>query len=173
MKNWQSYLTQKYADIRTRRNRKELNREVFSYPFPAKFVENVIVVLPLDRNIGDSAMGLVQKLRRHFTHWRFLVLNINRLSQDKLNRFKLPDDKFVNELKNNHFHLALDLNFDFDIRTAYLINMLKIPHRLHLTQQEGNYYNLVMPTNRENFQSFDYVLHSLANLFPLEKSEQE
>ena len=158
-------ISQQYVYWKTLRNLKQLSKSPVSFPIRSDEVKNVLVLLPTDDEYLDAAFNLVRKLREYFKKWHFMVLNVNKIPEEKLDRFDLPNHRFISDLRQNRFQLVLDLNFYMDIRLNYLVGMLKIPYRLHLQFTESDYYNIYSHTNLNNFKDLNHVFDHLKNSF--------
>ena len=94
-----------------------------------------------------------------------MVMNVDKIPEEKLDRLDLPNNSFIADLQQNRFQLVLDLNFYMDIRINYLVGMLKIPYRLHLQFTESDYYNIYAHTNLNTFKDLNHVFDHLKNSF--------
>lgn len=167
MADLKASLTRIFVAWKTRRFLKEFNERPVSFPVPASTVKNVLVILPRQVEHVDAAMALVRQLRNYYTEWHYMVLDMDKIMKDKLNRLDLPNDQFIEELSKNKFDFSLDLNSNLDIRIAYLLSMLKIDYRLHFLPAAEKYYNIIVQMNMNNshFKNFDFVVNSLKTIF--------
>ncbi len=165
MNGLKPFLTEKYVKLKTWRVFKEIDKTPMAIPMPANTVRNVMIVLPRQVEYVDSAVALIRKLRRHFSRWNYMVLDLDKVLAHKLNRLNLPNRNFLQELEKNTFDLVINLNFEFDIRTAYLVVMLKIPYRVNLFPGYGNFYNVVIQPRSNDSKNFDFVLEYLQTIF--------
>ena len=165
MIQWKSLFVRRYVCWKTRPNFKELNKMPVNIPVEADKLKNILIILPKRVEYVDSALALVRELRRHFTQWHYMMLDIDKILSHKLNRLNLPNEEFIGELEKDKFDLVLDLNFDFNIRILYIIGMLKIPYRLHLQSSSDNYYNIIVRANRTAPLNFDFVVNYLQTIF--------
>jgi hypothetical protein len=154
-----------YVSWKTYLSFKKLGKIPVNLPVSHKEVKNVLVLLPLEDQYMDAALTLIRHLRQYFKNWHFMALDVRKISPEQQDRFGLPDAEFLKELQKNEFQLAIDLNFKHDLRMKYLIGMLDIPHRLHLTFSDANTYNLFTLTREENFSGFHHVLSYLKSSF--------
>lgn len=162
------FVAETYARWKTRRVFKEMGKTSLSFPISTDRIQNVLVILPHEMDYVDSAISLIRNLRQLFTDWHFMVLDMDKILHHKLNRLNLPNQNFVEEMRSKDFQLALDLNFEFDKRVGYLLGMLRIPHRIHLSSNSDNFYNIVMHIDRSSFHDFDFVLNYLQTIFTRE-----
>ena len=144
---------------------RRLAKNAITLPVSDKNVKNVLIFLPLENEYLDAALTLIRHLRQYFKNWHFMALDIRKIPPDKLDRFNLPDNEFLQDLTANEFQLAIDLNFIHDIRMRYLMGKLAIPYRLHLQFSESSTYNLFTVTNQENFAGFHHVFNYLKSSF--------
>ncbi len=160
-----AFVTKKYVYWRTRGSLKELNDISIDCPLDASRIKNALVILPREVEYVDAAVTLVHKMRRHFTRWHYMVLDIDKILHHKLNRLDLPNEEFIEELRKNNFDFALNLNFKTDLRIDYMLAMLKIPYRLHLLSSLDEFYNIVVQADPASFKNFDYVQNYLQTIF--------
>ena len=159
------FLTEKYVKYKTWRLFKEIDKTPMTIPMPAERVRNVLIILPREVELVDSAVALIRKLRKHFSRWNYMVLDLDKVLTHKLNRLNLPNQNFLQELEKNAFDLVINLNYKFDIRTAYLVVMLKIPYRINLFPAYDEFYNVVIHPRKDNSRNFNFVLEYLQTIF--------
>ncbi|GAB4368218.1 MAG: hypothetical protein Kow0042_09250 [Calditrichia bacterium] len=164
-KSLKSALVEKYIYWKTRGVYKELEKTPLTLPLKATEVKNVLVILPLDMERVDAAISLVNKLRKHFANWHYMMLDVEKIKKDQLNRLELPGQEFMDDLKKYHFDMVLDLNFEYDARIKYLIAMLRVPLRVRLFALQKNQYNIVIQSDRSRFKNFDFVFNNLTRIF--------
>ncbi len=167
-----SWFAEKYVSWETKKELQELDKISISVPLPLKSVKQVLVILPRQMEYVDAAVSLVHDLKRQFSGWKFMVLDIDKMLPQKLNRLDLPNHQFISELGQKHFDLVLDLNDSYDLRIAYLLVKLKIPYRLHLAEVPDNYYNIFVQPGNKQKSNFSYVLDYLKKIFIHEASEK-
>jgi hypothetical protein len=165
MQALKSYLTHLYFFLKTTRKIKKLSEHSVDLPMSAQNIKNVLIILPLEEKFVDAAMTLIRHIRQYFNEWHFMILNLNKLNEGKLDRFGLPNQSFLKELAPNDFQLSVNLSFGRDLRSDYIITILKIPYRLHIYSASSDYYNMCAQLRRENFTSYHHVLESLKSSF--------
>jgi hypothetical protein len=165
MQALKSYLTHLYFFLRTTRKIKKLSQHSVDLPMSAQNIKNVLIILPLEEKLTDAAMTLIRHIRQYFNKWHFMILNLNKLNADKLDKFGLPNQSFLKEIAQNDFQLSVNLNFMRDLRSDYIITILNIPYRLHIHSESSDYYNMCAQIRQENFTSYRHVLESLKNSF--------
>ncbi len=159
-----SYLTEHYINWKTRRNRKALNNQSMNFPLSSSEIRNVLIILPRETNYLDPAVAAIQKIRQHYDSWHYMVLDVDKILPQKLNKLGLPNEEFLKELEKKKFDLVLDLNFGSDHKIRYLILMLKIRFRIHLLSTADDLYNIIVQTNRESLQNFGFILNNLKTI---------
>ncbi len=159
------FISEKYATYKCNRLFARLSENHIQYPQKAENLHAVLVILPRQVDYTDSAIRLVNQLRQDYTAWKFKMLDVDKIPPTALNRLELPSDAYISELKQLKSGLVLDLNFDLDIRTAYLIAMLNIPFRVHLLPTAGEYYNIIVQTSQKQPADFEYVRDHVRMIF--------
>ena len=165
MQDLKSIFTEKYVHWKTRKLFRNMKKTSLELPIKISAVKNVLIILPVNMEYMDAAMLFVRKIRKVFRPWHYMILDIDKIKDEQLNRLRLPRQAFTDELKNNKFDLVLDLNFEPDLRILYLIGLLQIPLRLRLHPLPQNHYNIIVNTDRQNFKNFDSVLQNLQTIF--------
>lgn len=113
----------------------------------------------------DAALTLMRHLRQHFTKWHFMVLDVRKIPREQQDRYDLPSDQFINDLRKHEFQLVVDLNFQPDLRMKLIIGMLEITYRLHIQVTDSNDYNMFARINPDEFKGFNHVFNYLKSSF--------
>ncbi len=167
MLDLKSQISKTYVFLKTYYKLRKLFKKTVDFPTPASYVKNVLIFLPQQDHLVDAAMTFVRHLRQYFKKWHFMILNVDKITTDKLNKFNLPNQSFINELELNDFQLVLNLNFEPDLRMDFLAVMLKIPYRLHVQSSKKDIYNILIQISRDDFKSYHQVFEYLKSSFPL------
>lgn len=156
-----------YVYLKTSRKLRKLSQKNVDFPTSASHIKNVLILLPRQEHLVGAAMTLVRHLRQYFKPWHFMILDVDKITEDKLNKYDLPNQSFINELKLNAFQLALNLNFEPDSRMDFLVVMLKVPYRLNIQSSKTDIYNILAQINEEKFTSYHHVFAYLKSSFIL------
>jgi len=165
MTGLKNHIARFYVGWKTYRNFRKLSKTPMHFPVSAKEVKNVLILLPTDDEYMDAALTLMRHLRQHFTKWHFMAMDVRKIPRDQQDRYDLPSDQFIEDLKKNEFQLAIDLNFHHDIRMKLIIGMLNIQYRLHLQFIDSNDYNMFAQINPDEFKGFHHVFNYLKSSF--------
>ncbi len=156
-----------YVFLKTYQKLRKLFKKTVDFPTSASYVKNVLILLPRKGHLVDAAMIFIRHLRQYYKRWHFMILNVDKITTDKLNKFDLPNRSFISELELNNFQLILNLNFEPDMRMDFLAVMLKIPYRLHVQSSKKDIYNILIQINKDNFKSYHHVFEYLKSSFLL------
>jgi hypothetical protein len=165
MSNLKTYFVEQYVKLKTMGILKQLDRTPVMFPIKADVIKNVLVILPRSVEYVDAAVSLVRKLRKIFSRWNFMMLDIDKIKPADINRLGLPNQAFMDDLHKKNFEMVLDLNFDFDIRIAYLVALLEIKYRLHPHTDREDFYNIAVNAHHAPVQNYDFVLHHVERIF--------
>jgi len=168
MLDLKNQISKVYVFLKTYQKLRKLFKKTVDFPTSASYVKNVLILLPRQDRLVDAAMTLIRHLRQYFKRWHFMLLNVDKIATDKLNKFDLPNKSFINELELNDFQLTLNLNFEPDLRMDFLAAMLKIPYRLHVQSSKKDIYNILIQINKDNFKSYHQVFEYLKSSFLLD-----
>ncbi len=161
-----------YFYWKTRHSFNYLNNLSLKYPIKSGELKNVLIILPRQMEYIDPAIVFVRRFKQHFRHWQYMILDIDKVLSDKLNFLDLPNENFIKKLSVANFDLAVDLNQEFDLRIGYLVTLLKIPYRVHLMNNDGKYYNIMVKSRSTTYQNYDFVLKYLKTIFITEESSK-
>jgi len=165
MSTFKNTVARSYVGWKTYLSFRKLSKKTFQFPVSAKEVKNVLVLLPLDEEYMDAALTLMRHLRQHFSKWHFMVLDVRKIPREQQDRYDLPSDQFIDELRKHEFQLVVDLNFQPDLRMKFIIGMLEIPYRLHIQVKDSNDFNMFARINQEEFKGFNHVFNYLKSSF--------
>ncbi len=109
--------------------------KVLTFTDAVKRARNAIVVLPADRKQSEMARPLMQFMQNKFhgtnltlvvpeaartAEQQFQRCEIVRLREDDIGSFSLPKREIIHRIQRTEYDLALDLNLQFSLATAYL-----------------------------------------------------
>ncbi|UCF64646.1 MAG: hypothetical protein JSW33_02090, partial [bacterium] len=114
MSTFKNSIARLYVGWKTYLSFRRLSKEAVQFPILAGEVKNVLVLLPLEEEFMDAALTLMRHLRQHFTKWHFMVLDVRKIPREQQDRYDLPSDQFINDLRKHEFQLVVDLNFQPD-----------------------------------------------------------
>ena len=150
---------------KTRLPLKELNSQANIFPIPSKIITHTLVILPKQLEYLDPAVDLVNELQKEYPLWRYMMLDMDKIIGDKLNRLHLPSNGFISKLKEENFELVIDLNPEFDYRIGYLIVMLRIPYRIYLLSDIIPFYNINIKGNFFQVKNYKGLINYLKTIF--------
>jgi hypothetical protein len=166
MSQLKSFFIKLYIFWKTRKGLKKLKHTSVSFPLPSTHIENVLILLPEQADFVDAALTLIRHVRQYFPDWHFMILDINKIPEKNLDKFRLPTQEFIDDLQKSHFQLAVNLNFHPNKRIDYLIVRLEIPYRLcTLKNAHSEYYNMFAKIEPEAFTGYHHVLVYLKSTF--------
>jgi hypothetical protein len=144
---------------------KELNGQAYLFPVPSKKINHTLVILPKQLEYLDPAVELVNELQQEYPYWRYMMLDMDKVIGDKLNRLHLPSSGFISKLKKENFELVIDLNPEFDYRIGYLIALLRIPYRIYLLPDIIPFYNINIKGNFFQIKNYRGLISYLKTIF--------
>lgn len=136
------------------------------FPTTSAVVRNVLVILPRDLLLLDSASDFVQSLKKTYPGWKVELFDVDKLGKADLNSMRLPRQPVLDKLRQADYHLVMDLNKQRDALSAYIALMTEAPYRLELQQEESIFYNMVyQPQQNGNQIYYEPLLNYLRRLF--------
>lgn len=130
-----------YISFKSRRVLKRINA-MLDFPVRSGEIKNVLVVMPRGLDHLDEASRFVQELRKHYRRWKIEIFDVDKIDKDNLNLLKIPGHSIVEKIKKGDYHLAIDLNQQFDIVSAFLTVMSEAAYRIGFTDQDQRYFNM-------------------------------
>jgi ADP-heptose:LPS heptosyltransferase len=108
---------------------------VISFASAVSSSKRILVIMPLDRRELLSAFGFIEMLKKHFPEENITVIADDRgletmrlmpkshyihIKEADVNKFYQPRPEFLLRLKDRKFDLAIDLNLDLVLPSAYI-----------------------------------------------------
>ena len=122
-------ITKSYINRKCRRALKNINTGL-DFPVAVNMVKKVLVFLPKDLQLLEEANSFTQQLRQTYNSWTVDIFDVDKLKKEDYNRFKAPNHKIVENLKDGNYNLVIDLNKQFNLTSAYLAVMTGAPYRI-------------------------------------------
>ncbi len=134
--------------------------------------KKALVIFPESSIDNDTTSTLLRYLLRKFSIDGMMVLirddqlfsmssapPIKTLtySAHDINRLFLPRRELINKMKTTAFDIALDLNMNFVLPSAYLCKESNAPVRVSFTKRQGDqFYNFQITTKKNSSTAYSY-----------------
>ncbi len=154
-----------YISLRSYKVLKRING-MLDFPVQSQEIKNVLVILPRGLNYLDEANDFVQKLRKHYPHWKIKIFDVDKIHKDNLNLLNIPAQEIIEKIKNTNYHMAIDLNEQFDTVSAFIAVMSEAAYRILFNKQDQNYFNMqCYPAHAKNGFFYQPLLDYVQSLF--------
>lgn len=158
-------IAEMYISIRSRSVLKRINA-MLDFPVKSMEIKNVLVILPRGLNHLDEANRFVQNLRQQYRYWKIEIFDVDKVNKDNLNLLKIPDHSIMEKIKSANYHLAIDLNEQFDLVSAFVAVMSEAAYRISFSNQDLDYFNMqCYPTHGKNGFFYQPLLDYVQSLF--------
>ena len=145
MKKIKDWLLKKYIDIRLKLFTPE--KEAQDFPALIRKIKNILVLLPADHS-GDAYLEqFTADLYSVFPHSHISTFERSSFRKSDGNWMGLPSEAYLNQFREEHFDLVVDLTPENDRLSTYICALSGAPLRLRLF--EGRFphiYNLHIRT---------------------------
>ncbi len=152
----------KWMERRARRALKKMHHAM-SFPLHATSIRRVWVIMPRDLQYIEAAHQFINELRQKFPFWDIQLFDVDKLPQEKLNWMHIPNKEYIADLKNQHYDMVIDLNRQMDWLVVYLAVMSGAPYRVHLENEDGEFFNIQFKANRK--APFSGLIETFSHLF--------
>jgi len=131
-----------------------------------------LVIFPESSLDGESALTFLRYLLRKFSSERMMVvirddqlfamasappLKTLTYSVDDINKWFVPRRELLQRMESNNFDVALDLNFNLSLASAFLCKASNAPLRISFAKKNGDqFYNFQVKTKGNNANKYSY-----------------
>lgn len=148
----------KYLNFRL----KLLQKQDRSYNFASelKNTQKILVILPSEQEYTEHMQDFIKRLGSEFKNAKVSTFVSSTLRKTDLSWLGLPNEQYLNLIREENFDLVVDVNTEQDQVCSYLCALSGAPMRLNLTSGTYDFiYNLHIRSDSE--KSLD---HKLANV---------
>ncbi|MBS4027029.1 MAG: hypothetical protein KGZ58_00210 [Ignavibacteriales bacterium] len=143
--------------------------------------QSILIILPTEYNAAIAAGKSLQSLEAELSTMNVTYvdfLNLPRTKQEfafyetiffspsDKNRFGVPKEEFLRKVKKKKYDVALDLNCDFELASAYICKASNAAHRIGFFHQHAQtFYNIFFTASQRdkklNQITYDWLTQSL------------
>jgi hypothetical protein len=131
----------KYLNFRLKLLQK--HDRAYNFATELKNVQKILVILPTDQEYTQYIQNFVKNLGDQFKQAKISTFVSSTLRKTDLSWLGLPNEQYLNIIREENFDLVVDVNTEQDQICSYLCALSGAPMRLNLAS--GNYdtiYNL-------------------------------